>query len=74
MSKNKGFSITSADRHSLALYELASDDDVLELVESQSSSILNLILSNKDFSNQSLEDVRVMCYLGRDFKIIFNII
>ena len=51
MSKKKGFSITSAERYSLALYELASDDDVLELVESQSSSILNLILSNKDFSN-----------------------
>jgi len=43
--------MTSAERYSLALYELASDDDVLELVESQSSSILNLILSNKDFSN-----------------------
>ena len=51
MSKNKGFSSTSSKRYSLALYELASDDDVLELVESQSSSILNLILSNKDFSN-----------------------
>ena len=51
MSKNKGFSITSADRYSLALYELASDDNVLESVESQSSSILNLILSSKDFSN-----------------------
>ena len=51
MSKNKGFSITSADRYSLALYELASDGKVLESIESQSSSILNLILSNKDFSN-----------------------
>ena len=51
MSKKKGFSITSADRYSLALYELASDDNVLEQVEGQSSSILNLILSNKDFSN-----------------------
>ena len=51
MSKKKGFSITSAERYSLALYELASDNDVLELVESQSSSILDLILSSKDFSN-----------------------
>ena len=49
--KNKGFTITSAERYSLALYELASDNDVLELVESQSSSILDLILSSKDFSN-----------------------
>ena len=51
MSKNKGFSITSAERYSLALYELAIDDNVLESIESQSSSILNLILFNKDFSN-----------------------
>ena len=51
MSKNKGFSITSADRYSLALYELASDGNVLESIESQSSSILNLISSSKDFSN-----------------------
>jgi F-type H+-transporting ATPase subunit delta len=51
LSKNKGFSITSAERYSLALYELASDGNVLESVESQSSSILNLISSSKDFSN-----------------------
>ncbi len=51
MSKNKGFSITSAERYSLALYELAKESKVLEKVEDQSLSILNLILSNKDFSN-----------------------
>ena len=51
MSKKKGFSITSAERYSLALYELARDNNVLEQIEGQSFSILNLILSNKDFSN-----------------------
>ena len=51
MSKNKGFSITSADRYSLALYELASENNVLSQVEDQSSSILSLISSSKDFSN-----------------------
>jgi len=51
LSKNKGFSITSADRYSLALYELASEKNVLSQVEDQSLSILNLILSSKDFSN-----------------------
>jgi len=51
LSKNKGFSITSAERYSLALYELAKESKVLEKVEDQSLSILNLILSNKDFSN-----------------------
>ena len=51
MSKNKGFSITSAERYSLALYELASENNVLSQVEAQSTSILNLISSNNDFSN-----------------------
>ncbi len=51
MSKNKGFSITSAERYSLALYELASENNVLSQVEDQSLSILNLISSSKDFSN-----------------------
>jgi len=51
LSKNKGFSITSADRYSLALYELASESNVLSQVEDQSLSILSLISSSKDFSN-----------------------
>ena len=49
MSKNNGFSITSAERYSLALYELASENNVLSQVEDQSSSILNLISSSEDF-------------------------
>ena len=49
--KNKGFTITSAERYSLALYELASENKVLTQVENQSSSVLNLISSSKDFSN-----------------------
>jgi F-type H+-transporting ATPase subunit delta len=51
LSKNKGFSITSSQRYSLALYELASENNVLSQVEDQSLSILNLISSSKDFSN-----------------------
>ena len=51
MSKNKGFSITTAERYSLALYELASENSVLSQIEDQSSSILNLISSSKNFSN-----------------------
>ena len=51
MSKNKGFSITSAERYSLALYELASENNVLSQVEDQSLSILSLISLSKDFSN-----------------------
>jgi len=51
LSKSKGFSITSASRYSLALYELASENNILEQVEDQSLSILNLITSSKEFSN-----------------------
>jgi len=51
LSKNKGFSITTAERYSLALYELANENNVLVQIEDQSSSILNLISSSKNFSN-----------------------
>ena len=51
MSKNTGFSITSADRYSLALYELSIEGNVLNEIENQSLSVLNLIDQNKDFSN-----------------------
>ena len=51
MSKNKGFSITSAERYSLALYELANESNLLKKVEDQCLSILDLISSSKDFSN-----------------------
>ena len=51
MSKNKGFSETSAGRYSLALYELAKEDNVLLEVESHSSSIINLIEASQDFKS-----------------------
>ena len=51
MSKNKEFSLTSAERYSLALYELANENSLLKQVEDQSLSILDLISSSKDFFN-----------------------
>ena len=51
MSKNKGFSNTSANRYSLALYELASESSLLNQIEENSSAFINLINANKDFSN-----------------------
>ena len=51
MSKNTGFSITSANRYSLALYELSIEGNILNKIENQSLSVLNLIDQNKDFSN-----------------------
>ena len=51
MSKNTQFSITSAERYSLALYELSEENNLLSQIEDQSSSILNLINKSEDFSN-----------------------
>ena len=51
LSKNKGFSDTSANRYSLALYELADESNLLSQVEENSSALLNLISNNKDFAN-----------------------
>ena len=51
LSKNKGFSDTSANRYSLALFELASESNSLIQIEKNSSAILNLISKSKDFNN-----------------------
>ena len=51
MSKNKGFSSTSANRYSLALFELASESNLLNQIEENSSALINLILNNYDFNN-----------------------
>ena len=49
MSKNKGFSETSASRYSLALYELAIEANTLKEIEDHSSSVIDLILKSEDF-------------------------
>ncbi len=51
MSKNKGFSSTSANRYSLALYELAVEANVLSQIETNVLSIINLIEKSNDFKN-----------------------
>ena len=51
MSKNKGFSSTSANRYSLALYELASEASLLVQIEENSSAFLTLISNNEEFDN-----------------------
>ena len=51
MSKNKGFSDTSANRYSLALYELAHESNSLSKIEENSNALLNFISNNKDFNN-----------------------
>ena len=51
LSKDTGFSITSDERYSLALFELSEENNLLSQIEDQSSSILNLIDQSEDFSN-----------------------
>ena len=51
MSKNKGFSSTSANRYSLALYELAAEANVLSQIEINVLSIIDLIEKSNDFKN-----------------------
>jgi len=51
LSKNKGFSDTSASRYSLALYELAEDSNLIPQTEANSIAFLNLLSKNKDFNN-----------------------
>ncbi len=51
LSKNTGFSITSAERYSLALFELSEENNILGKVEDQSLIILNLINQSQDFSD-----------------------
>ena len=51
MSKNKGFSDTSANRYSLALFELASESNSLSKIEENSHALLKLISSSKDFND-----------------------
>ena len=51
LSKDTGFSITSAERYSLALFELSEENNLLSQIEDQCSSILNLIEQSEDFFN-----------------------
>ncbi len=51
MTKDTGFSLTSAERYSLALFELSEESNLLKKIEDQSSIIVKLIHQSKDFSN-----------------------
>ena len=67
MSKNKEFSSTSANRYSLALYELANESSALVQCEGNSLAFLNLINDNKDF-NTLIKDPTI------SMDILMNII
>ena len=51
MSKNKSFSGTSANRYSLALYELAKETNELDEIEKNCSSLIKLIFNSDEFKS-----------------------
>ena len=51
MSKNKSFSDTSANRYSLALYELAKETNELDEIEKNCSSLIKLIFNSDEFKS-----------------------
>ena len=50
LSNNSSFSVTSVNSYSLALYELAKENNSLDLVEQQVNSIIELIKQSEDFN------------------------
>ena len=50
LSNNNSFSVTSVNSYSLALYELAKENNSLDLVEQQVNSIIKLIKQSEDFN------------------------
>ena len=76
MSKNKGFTETSASRYSLALYELAIEVNMLSEIEVHSESIINLITSCEDFkslikdpTNNKEEQLNALREISEQYKI-----
>jgi F-type H+-transporting ATPase subunit delta len=76
LSKNKSFSETSANRYSLALYELAIESKELDVIEDHSSSIINLIVVNEDFrslikdpTNKKEDQLNVLKKISDQYKL-----
>ena len=76
MSKNKGFSGTSASRYSLALYELAEENNSIDEIEKHTLSILKLISNNDDFrffikdpTNKKENQYNVIKKISEEFRL-----
>ena len=64
MSKNKTFSDTSANRYSLALYELANENGKLEEIEKNSSFFTSLISNNEELKLLHILMILLRNYIG----------
>jgi len=78
LSKNKKFSDTAASRYSLALYELAEENKVVQEIESQSTALIKLIDESKDFksivsnpTNKKEDQINILSKISEHYN--FNI-
>jgi len=76
LSKNKGFSDTSAGRYSLALYELAAEANMISDIEDHATQIINLIFLSEDFkslvknpTNNKLEQLNVLGKISEQYNL-----
>jgi F-type H+-transporting ATPase subunit delta len=76
LSKNKGFSETSAGRYSLALYELAVESNMLSEIEVHSASIIELVNSSEDFNslikdptNNKEDQLKALNKISKQYKL-----
>jgi len=70
LSKDTGFSITSAERYSLALFELSEENNLLSQIEVQSSFIKKkgtLITKRKNIRSNKV--IRGISFTKSDAKI-----
>ena len=79
MSKNKNFSDTAASRYSLALYELAEENRLVQEIEKQSFGLIKLIDESKDFTsiiknptNKKEDQINVINKISEQYN--FNIL
>ena len=76
LSKNKGFSDTSANRYSLALYELSNESNLLVEVEENSIAFLDLIFKSNDFNTLTKDPTinrevltKIVNSISKNFKL-----
>ena len=76
MSKNKGFSDTSVSRYSLALFELAEEENLTKEIEDQSFALINVILNNKELDyfiknpiNSKEDQQKAIIKISETFKL-----
>jgi len=76
LSKSKGFSDTSVNSYSLALYELAEENRSVNEIEEQSSAFIDLISKSSDFNlliidptSKKKDQLNVIMKISEQYKL-----